>query len=166
MANKEIQPKDCRKAIPSMDGTWKCLASGNPCQDCQNCQDFQPRHIQFPIQVQKIEIKQPYLFGKPGGPVAVRLAGDDADGKTYLGLFIGEIPWITSCQYNRKNEKLKILTAPNPAMYVFELNKIVFGAESWWRKLNSPEDLKAITDDDIENTWYVKLLKQRFESNT
>ena len=51
-------------------------------------------------------------------------------------------------------------------MYVFELNKIVFGAESWWRKLNSPEDLKAITDDDIENTWYVKLLKQRFESNT
>ena len=45
MANKEIQPKDCRKAIPSMDGTWKCLASGNPCQDCQNCQDFQPRHI-------------------------------------------------------------------------------------------------------------------------
>ena len=73
---------------------------------------------------------------------------------------------MTSCRYETKKESLNILTVTNPAMYVFELNKIVFGAETWWRKLTSPEDLKAITDDDIENTWYVKLLKQKFESNT
>ena len=47
----------------------------------------------------------------------------------------------------------------NPAIYVPELRKIVFGCESWWGEIQSPDEIKDITDDDISNVWYVKLVK-------
>jgi hypothetical protein len=47
----------------------------------------------------------------------------------------------------------------NPAMFVPELNRIVFGCESWWKVLNNKEDFSDITDADIENVWYVKALR-------
>mgnify|MGYP000282015848 FL=1 len=34
-----------------------------------------------------------------------------------------------------------------------------FGAESWWSIIENPEELKDITDDDINSQWYVKALK-------
>jgi hypothetical protein len=37
------------------------------------------------------------------------------------------------------------------------------GYESWWGQINSPEELKAITDVDIQNVWYVKALKEMAE---
>lgn len=41
----------------------------------------------------------------------------------------------------------------------FDLQRIIFGAESWWGIIESLEELKDITDDDINNIWYVKALK-------
>lgn len=38
--------------------------------------------------------------------------------------------------------------ANNPAIFVPELKKIVFGMESWWRILEKPEDLKGIAKED------------------
>lgn len=49
--------------------------------------------------------------------------------------------------------------ATNPAIYVFDLQRIIFGAESWWSIIENPEELKDITDDDINSQWYVKALK-------
>ena len=49
--------------------------------------------------------------------------------------------------------------ATNPAIYVFDLQRIIFGAESWWSIIENQEELKDITDDDINNQWYVKALK-------
>lgn len=162
---EKTRPGTCRKAWPGLDGTWRCLKDTNEKQVdasvCDACPNFKPRHIQYPIQVKNIDVKQPYLWGTPGTPVAVRLAGDN-DSKTYLGLSLGEIPWITSCSYNREKEELNIMTASNPAIYVFALNRIVYGAESWWRRLTSPDDLKDITDDDINSVWYMQLLRERF----
>ena len=40
-----------------------------------------------------------------------------------------------------------------------ELKKIIYGCESWWHEITSVEELKDITDSDIDNTWYVQLLK-------
>lgn len=53
----------------------------------------------------------------------------------------------------------------NPAIFVPEFNEIIWGAESWWSKIESPDDLKQITDADIENAWYVKALKKIEEEN-
>ena len=38
-----------------------------------------------------------------------------------------------------------------------ELGKIIFGMESWWGRIKSEEELKDITDGDIENVWHVKM---------
>ena len=53
--------------------------------------------------------------------------------------------------------------ATNPAIYVFDLQRIIFGAESWWGIIENPEELKDITDDDINNIWYVKALKAMYK---
>lgn len=33
------------------------------------------------------------------------------------------------------------------------------GMGSWWREIESVKDFKGISKEEIENTWYVKLLK-------
>jgi len=48
----------------------------------------------------------------------------------------------------------------NPAIFVFDLNEIIFGYESWWGVIESEKQLKEITNDVIDNVWYVKALKQ------
>ena len=47
----------------------------------------------------------------------------------------------------------------NPAIWVPDLKKIVFGMESWWGVLRSRTISKQITDADIQNVWYVKALQ-------
>lgn len=44
--------------------------------------------------------------------------------------------------------------------FVPELKRIVYGYESWWREIESADDFAGISDEDIENTWYVGLLKK------
>jgi hypothetical protein len=49
----------------------------------------------------------------------------------------------------------------NPAIFVPELNDIVYGAASWWGEIEDEDELNdLITDDTIESVWYVKLLKK------
>ena len=45
-------------------------------------------------------------------------------------------------------------------IFVPELNEVVWGCGSFWQKIRSKEQLKNITDGDINNVWYVKALKQ------
>lgn len=47
----------------------------------------------------------------------------------------------------------------NPAIWVPDQNRIVWGMGSWWGIIEKEEDLKKITNQDIENVWYVKALK-------
>jgi hypothetical protein len=54
----------------------------------------------------------------------------------------------------------------NPAIFVPELNKVIFGYESWWSEITTEEELNnVITDHTIENVWYVKLLKSMLNAN-
>lgn len=80
-------------------------------------------------------------------------------GKTYVNIFLGNLTINNICYLSKKTKGLEILPHTNPAIFVPELKKIVFGYESWWGKINSIEEIKDITDEDIENLWYVKLLK-------
>jgi hypothetical protein len=63
--------------------------------------------------------------------------------------------------HNPDTKELNLSYHSNPAIFVFELNKIVFGAESWWGVIENEDELKKIkiTQDDIDNVWYVKALK-------
>lgn len=73
---------------------------------------------------------------------------------------------MNSISYDEEKQSLKVGTVHNPAIYVFALKKIIFGAESWWCKINSPEDVKGISEEEIDNTWYVKLLKAMCQEET
>lgn len=129
--------------------------------DCDNCAKYDSRFIEYPITVNSLETEaidytdclyKSYI----GKPVAVRVCENN---KTYIGLFLGELPIHVQTSYNNKSGELNIRHHFNPAMFVPELNRIVFGNESWWRIIESESQFSEITDVDIENTWYVKILK-------
>lgn len=124
--------------------------------------------IQFPITVESIkfgdgENYHPKLLfrGKCGDMVSVRPCGDKFDGKTFLGVLIGEVPLSISARWNRESATLTIERSMfNPMIFIPEVNEVVFGCGSWWTRIKSEDQLRKITDHDIANVWYVKALNQ------
>lgn len=97
---------------------------------------------------------------KPGDIVVVRPCADKFDKKSFLGMYLCAAP--TSFTAIQDGEKI-ILTMgkhTNPAIYIPEVDEIVWGYSSWWKRIESPDDMKDITDQDIENVWYVKAIRQ------
>lgn len=115
--------------------------------------------IKYPIKVNKINYSKAFSLYEMGGFAKVRPCGEEYENKTYLGLFLGELPTNPYVTYNTKDEELNVGMMCNPAIYVFDLNKIIYGYESWWSRIESENDLKDITDIDINNQWYVKALQ-------
>lgn len=106
----------------------------------------------------KNEALQKPVFSKMGALVKVRPCGEEYGNKTYLGFLIGEIALGSSI--TTIDDKIQLnFSSYNPAMFVPELKKVIYGAGSWWSEIESEEELKEITNDDIENVWYVKLLQ-------
>lgn len=98
------------------------------------------------------------MFGKVGSLVKIRPCGKEHQNKTYLGFLIGEVALGGSI--NVTEDKIQLnFSNHNPAIFVPELKKLIYGNESWWSVIKSEEELKEITDYDIENVWYLKLLK-------
>lgn len=99
----------------------------------------------------------------PGSFVTIRPIGNDnPENKTFLGLLVGDIAVTTGVSY-KEGEGGRVLTVKrsmyNPAIFVFELKRIVFGYESWWGVIESEDQLSQITDADINDVWYVRALK-------
>jgi hypothetical protein len=121
------------------------------------------------VKLEKIEIANKHetirptdIFdhNKPGTLVQVRPCGDEYKGRTYLGMYLCSAP--TGFIGEQVGDKIVLLMNDytNPAIYVPELNKIIWGYGSWWGPIKSEDQLRQITDDDIKNIWYVKALKQ------
>ena len=130
-------------------------------EQCENCPDYESRFIEYPIQVNSIkcnEIKQ-LMMARAGSLVKIRPCNKEYGGKTYLGLYLGNQPRSQRVSYDNQSGELTVGMTTNPAVYVFDLQRIIFGAESWWSIIENPEELKDITDDDINSQWYVKALK-------
>jgi len=90
--------------------------------------------------------------------VKVRPCDKKYGNKTYIGFLIGEIALSSSVSI--KNDKLLCDWAfYNPAIYVPELGATIYGMESWWSRIESKEELNQITDSDIQNVWYFKLME-------
>lgn len=103
-------------------------------------------------------LQEPVL-GKKGVLVKVRPCGEKYDNKTFLGFLIGELALGSSITLLEDKIQLNF-SGFNPAIFVPELGEIIYGAGSWWSEIKSEQELKEITNDDIENVWYVKLLKE------
>ena len=95
-----------------------------------------------------------------GEPVRVRPCGKEYEDKTFFGILIGDVPLSVSHKIDDQGIVTATRSMYNPAIFVPELNKIIYGMESWWGEIKSEEELnKLITDELIDNVWYVKLLK-------
>ena len=85
---------------------------------------------------------------------------DNPENKTFLGVYLGDIALSVSFTVEPDEKQLVArFSGHNPAIFVPDLNKVVFGYESWWGEIESPSHLRQITDDTIANVWYVKALK-------
>lgn len=127
------------------------------------CDAYQCCYIQYPIEVSAINIDAKICTlgsGRIGKLVKIRPCGDE---KTYLGLFLGDLPIGISVSHNDETKELSVGFMENPAIFVFDLNKIVYGQESWWGVIENEGDLQEITDSTIDNQWYVKALRQMTE---
>ena len=169
----------CRFSHPHFKGDYSCVQAGwdddkvvpTNEEKCENCPNFKSRYIEYPITVNDIECEQlkyneDTWHCKMGSLVKVRPCGEEYGNKTYLGFYLGDLPLGITGSFKEAEGIYKVGTLSNPAMYVTELRKIIFGCGSWWSEIKSEDDLKQITDDDIENTWYVKLAKALQQSET
>lgn len=122
----------------------------------------------FPVEVSAIEIlteRQRRGPDKVGGLVRVRPCAKDCGDKTYLGIYLGDLPLEVDAFYRDKSHKLTIGLHRNPAMFVPELKRVVWGCGSWWGFIEKPEDAeRMITDESIASIPYVKVLKAMIEA--
>lgn len=132
-------------------------------EDCESCGKFDSRYIEYPLTIMGInnqKIDTAGLGHVCGELCEVRLEGKDTGEKSYLGIYLGDLPIAIHTSYNRDSGILSNSTMTNPAIYVFELRKIVYGCESWWRPIKSVDDFSGILKEDIDGTWYVQLLRE------
>jgi hypothetical protein len=133
-------------------------------EQCESCPHFKSKFIEYPITVTEIDVKEfdgKLLYHENVGKLAkVRPCGEEYGGKTYLGIFLGDIPHSPHISHNPETGMLQIRAYCNPAIFVPNLNKIVWGMESWWSVVENENDLdKEITDELIQNQWYVRVAK-------
>ncbi len=126
--------------------------------------------IEFPIQVDSVDFEESEPIGSwrkdVGSLVSIRPCAKEYDNKTFLGIYIGDIPLSLGCSYDKENRKLTAgFRFHNPAIFVPELKKVIFGMESWWGVIESEEELKEITDKTIANIPYIKILKEMDKKN-
>ena len=168
--NKKLTDKIncCRYSHPSMQdfGACHCVVDGwedeqvktVTKENCEACEKFKSRYIEYPLTIQGIENKKINTKGighTCGALCEVRPCGEEYQERTYLG----DLPIGITSSYDEKTGILSNGTINNPAIFVPELKKIVYGVGSWWREIKGIEEFKGISKEEIENTWYVKLLK-------
>lgn len=132
-------------------------------EECEQCGRFDSKFIEYPLTIKGIdnkEIDTTGLGNECGELCEISPCGKEYESKSYIGIYLGDLPIAITSSYDRNTGILENGTMNNPAIFVPELKKIVYGCESWWRKIESIDDFKGISKEDIENTWYVKLLKE------
>lgn len=68
----------------------------------------------------------------------------------HSSLYLGELPVGFQISHNSETKELNVRFNINPAIFVFDLKKIIYGCESWWGFIESEDELRTITDIDIE----------------
>lgn len=178
MKNKKIETDKskrtrCRHCHPSIRnlGEHHCVVNGweddkirtVTKEECENCDRFDSRYIEYPLTINGIENKEIDTSGlshECGCLCEIKPCGEEYEGKSYIGFYLGDLPIAIHSSFDNNTCILENCTMNNPAIFVPELKKIIYGCESWWREIESVEDFKGISNEDINNTWYVKMLKE------
>jgi hypothetical protein len=116
--------------------------------------------IEFPVEVSAVDTRPTHavrMEEKVGAWCSIRPCSEN---KTYLGVYLGDLMLSAMHSYNIKDKVLTVFPHTNPAIFVPDLKRVVWGCESWWGIIKGPDDLRKITDANIQNIWYVKALKE------
>lgn len=125
--------------------------------------------MEFPVQVNGIRwadpsspvIREKGFLTKCGDMVAVRPCAEEYENKTFLGILLGDVALNVNVSWDEEKSELVLDRGHyNPIIFIPDRNAIVYGCGSWWGRIKSEEQLKQITDEDIQNIWYVKALQQ------
>ena len=138
---KKTKLERCKYAHHHFKGDYSCVQAGwendkvVPTDEakCEACELFKSRYIEFPLTIEDIDvepIKTDSWHAKTGDFVAVRPCGDEYGGKTYFGIYLGDLPIQSLVSFNSESKTLKVSTMGNPAMLVPQLNKIIYGCGS------------------------------------
>lgn len=142
------------KEAKTIGDRWKMKKEIDPAQ-CENCKRYKSRFIEYPLTIEGIEVNMPEPWGVELKPVRIRPCNGT---KTYFGIYLGEFPRYAGVTFDNETKKLRVSPSCNPCIYVPALEKAVFGDESWWSEIEPGEDIKDITDECIQNQWYMKML--------
>ena len=122
--------------------------------------------IEFPITVNRITfdkgetLHQAGLTAKCGDMVAVMPCDKEYGGKTFLGVYLGDIALSCGAAFDKATGELVVSHCMyNPAIFIPERNAIVYGCGSFWNEIENESQLRQITDADIQDVWYVRALK-------
>lgn len=136
--------------------------------DCDNCDKYKSKYIEYPLTIKGIENKKMDTTGIShdiGCFVEIKPCNEKYENKTFLGIYLGNLPIQIISRFNNKTEILENSCLTNPAIFVPELKEIIYGCESYWREIENIQDFKDITEEDINNTWYIQLLKNNYPQN-
>lgn len=134
---------------------------------CEDCKDYKSKYIQFPLTVSDIvndEVSQAAdpekTPRKQPVPCVVTPVIGNPENKAYLGLYLGDWPWFLTSNYNESTKVLRTRIADNPLIYVFGPNTLVYGAESWWTRISTVEELeRELSKMQPQPGEYVTILK-------
>jgi len=110
--------------------------------------------------IKNIILKEPPIYERykdKGQFVKVKPCAKEYEGKTYLGLYLGDLPQSVAGKYKEDTYEINY-SVTNPYIYIPEKNTFVWGSNSWWGHIKTEKDLEEIKDTDIENIWYVSLM--------
>lgn len=131
--------------------------------ECESCPYFESKFIEYPLTITAIEDKtvKPYNSSyEVGSFCKIKPCNEEYEGKTYLGVYLGELPIGIYTTWDKKTGVLSNSMRYNPAIFVPELNKIIYGCESWWGIIDKLKDFKEISKEEIDNVWYVQMFKE------
>jgi len=92
--------------------------------------------------------------------VAVQPCAEKFKRKTYLGVYLGDFATSAGAARNPKTGVLEIrIGHHNPAIWIPDLDEVVWGMGSWWGTLKGPDDLRKITGQGIQPSWYMRAMR-------
>lgn len=115
--------------------------------------------IEFPLEVSALKLMttRERREQQSGSWVSIRVVGEAV---TRLGVYLGDLGHSMTYTLDTRTKEVTVLLVRNPAIWVPDLKRVVWGCESWWGVIKTPEQLREITDADINDIWYVRALRE------
>ena len=169
---KTCKMNKCKYHWPHLDGSDSCLYGTKTVGEigknsiptnknkCAHCKKYKCRYIEYPLTINGIEFGDINPWNVSLKAVKVRPCDDET---TYFGIYLGEFPHFPSASFSEETGILKFSAANNPCIFIPKLNKVVFGSGCWWGEIEDINEFSEISDEDINEQWYVKMLKAEFE---